>query len=416
MTFSDNYFLRYKNNPKIFNDIPNEKLKAVVVIPCYNDNFVFNTLESLNNAMASDSEVEVIIIVNSGENTPVEIIEKNRVVFNELKESVKSNKYKFRLLPAIFENIPHKSAGVGNARKLGMDEAVRRFSEINNPKGIIISLDADSLVDSEYFTEIFRTFENNSNCGGMIFQYQHDFNTKIYSFEIIEACKLYEIYLRYFRLAVRLTGFPNYFHTIGSCFAVYADSYVKTGGMSRRQGGEDFYFLHKLAQMTRIGQINKPIVFPSPRISERVPFGTGPTVKNIITNKKYEVYNFELFDILQKFYGSFQEISAENGYLQENIPNEILNFIGLDELRKIIVECNENSQSRQSFIKRLHSKFDAFFIIKFLNSFKENSNYPPMDVIEAAICLLSHYKVDVVVGNNANDIYKIIFELDKKIK
>jgi hypothetical protein len=415
MKFSDNYFLRYKNNPRIFEDTPKANLEAVVVIPCYDDSFVFNTLNSIEKALTNSSNsIEVIVIVNSGENAGSEIIEANREIFYRLNDLARSNKYRFKLLPAIFEDIPRKIAGVGYARKLGMDEVIRRFSDIDNPEGLIISLDADSLVSPDYFTNILKTSNINPDCGGFVFQYQHDFENKKYSVEIIRACKLYEIYLRYFRAALKLTGFPNYFHTIGSCFAVNAKSYVKIGGISRRQGGEDFYFLHKLAQMTKIGQVNKPIVFPSPRISDRVPFGTGPTVKNIIKTREYKVYNFELFFILQEFYKVFDNICSDEKYLRENIPTEILYFIGVDNLRNIIMECEKNSQERQKFIKRLYSKFDAFFVIKFLNSFDNNSEYPPIDIIEAASLLLTNYGI-ATKTTNLEKIYTDIFRLDLEL-
>ena len=44
-----------------------------------------------------------------------------------------------------------KGWGVGLARKTGMDEAVRRFDIINNPEGVILSLDADCTVEHNYF-------------------------------------------------------------------------------------------------------------------------------------------------------------------------------------------------------------------------------------------------------------------------
>ena len=64
--------------------------------------------------------------------------------------------------------------------------------------------------------------------------------------------------------------------TIGSAFAVTANAYIKRGGMTRSQAGEDFYFLQTLAQIGTVGEITTTKVYPSARLSDRIPFGTGP--------------------------------------------------------------------------------------------------------------------------------------------
>ena len=368
------YFSRYKTYPKIFNEEVNTKTDAIVVIPCYDDDFIFNTLNSLNNAITENYIIEVIVIVNSGENTNSRIKQNNRDIFKKLK-GLEQN-YQYRLLSANFENLPSKTAGVGLARKIGMDEAVRRYAEINNPYGIIISLDADCLVDKSYFLHIISKFGNDKHSGAATFNFEHNFDTQIFSTEEIEACKLYEAYLRYFRLALKSTGFPHTFYTIGSCFAVKALSYTKVGGMPQQQGGEDFYFLHKIAKMTNILEIDIPIVFPAPRVSDRVPFGTGPAVKKIISQKEYKLYNRNLFLLLKTFYQQIDDIYISNTSATQQIPVEILNFIGKNKFETIINECKENSKTLETFKKRFISKFDAFWIIKFLNSFNNSEDYP----------------------------------------
>ena len=365
MNFAHDYFTAYKNYPQIFDEEINDGTNAIVVIPCYDDDFIFNTLNSLNDAI-QDFIIEVIVIVNSGENTQESIINSNRQIFGKLKEY--KNNYKFRLLPANFESLPAKTAGVGLARKIGMDEAIRRYVKINNPAGIIISLDADCLVSRDYFSEILLNFgKAHKRFGAATFNFQHNFDLQIFSKEEIDACKIYEKYLRDFRSALQMTGFPHSFYTIGSCFAVKAMAYIKVGGMSQHQGGEDFYFLHKIAKMTNVLEIEKPIVFPAPRISDRVPFGTGPAVKKIITQKEYKVYDWNLFLLLKDFYHKIDTIYTSSDFSINQIPLEILNFIGKDKYKAIINECKANTKTFESFKKRFISKFDAFWIIKFLN-------------------------------------------------
>jgi len=408
MDFSIHYFLRYNAQPLLFDTPPCKRVGMIVVIPCYDDELIFNTLQSLEGTRRGKSNVEVIVIVNSSANAPASAIENNRKIFAELKNKSKSNYYKnFTLLSTSVANVPKKTAGVGHARKTGMDEAVRRFAAIDKPQGIIISLDADTLVNEDYFVSIENNFNQYPKTGAFTFQFQHDFNSKLHSKEEIEACKCYEIYLRYFRLALKLTSFPYSFHTIGSCFAVTASAYTRVGGMPCRQGGEDFYFLHKLAPMTSVGEIKEVLVYPSPRVSDRVPFGTGPSVKRIIEDGAYRVYNFDLFLVLKRFFDCFDIFSQSENINLDVVPTEIIEFAGEKRLLEIISECRQNAKPGKNLNKRLFSKFDAFFFVKFLNSFTDESSYPSMDVMEAAKRLLEYYEVE---GNS--DIYGSIFRLD----
>ncbi|MDL2261917.1 glycosyltransferase family 2 protein [Bacteroidales bacterium OttesenSCG-928-I21] len=413
MTFADKYFSRYQSYPQLFDDFAAANLDAIVVIPCYDDIHIFKTLASLRDSIKEGINVEVIVIINSGMQTSAIIIENNRKIFEELKILETSGGYKFKLLVKNIENIPKKTAGVGNARKIGMDEAVRRFDSIEKPNGIIISLDADCLVDSNYLSKIITTFRTKNTTGVVTTQFKHDFNENLYSNEIIKACKLYEIYLRYFRISLRLTGFPYCFHTIGSCFAVTALSYIRVGGMSKRQGGEDFYFLHKLAPMTEILEIKHQIVFPSPRISDRVPFGTGPSVQNIINTGIYKVYNFKLFFILKEFYDNIKNLFIDAKTTASKLPHEIIEFIGEKKLLNIIDECKQNTKGSTNFIKRFYLNFDAFFIIKFLNSFDTNSSYPPQDIVEALGNFFQYTEISIE-NHEINTIYDEIVKLDLK--
>ncbi len=414
MSFATNYFIRFNSSPTIFLDNPRSDTGIIVVIPCFNEDYLDKTLESLKNTIKPDCSIEVIVIVNSADNTPCNIVEKNQQVYEKLVENVHLGVYKsFSLLPYIIKDVPKKIAGVGNARKIGMDEALRRFNAINKKNGIVVSLDADTIVSKDYFLEIECALQNKSN-GIAIFQFQHDFNLNLYSKQIIDSCKLYEIYIRYFRLVLKWTGFPYPIHTIGSCFAVKADVYAKAGGMSRRQGGEDFYFLHKTVVQTKYVNINKPIVFPSPRISDRVPFGTGPAVNQIIEDSEYKVYNFELFVILEKFFKTFELLFKDLERYFEFIPYEIINYFSESKLKEIVYECKKNTSNLDSFIKRMFTKFDAFQIIKFLNSFDNDSVYSPQEVIDATKSYLIMREIDFSENDDLNGIYSTIYNLDLK--
>ncbi|MCL2598010.1 MAG: glycosyltransferase family 2 protein [Paludibacter sp.] len=406
-----NYFSRYKTLPAFFKEKPNKNVGLIVVIPCYDDDFVFQTLENLNVTYKPRCAVEVIVVVNSSENANINIINNNHKILKILINISKNNNYYFKLLPILIENVPKKFAGVGNARKTGMDEAVRRFTQIENFNGIIASLDSDCLVSKNYFIEIEKYFANNLKSDCCTINFQHNFDKNLYSKKEISACKLYETYLRYFRLCLAATGFPYCFHTIGSCFAVKTLCYCKAGGMARLQAGEDFYFLHKVAQSTKVGRIDEKLVFPAPRLSDRVPFGTGKTIQKIIENQQYMIYNFELFLILKKFFATFENIFQTKNIDLKIIPAEIINFTTEKKIFEIFNETFSNTKHKEQFLKRLYSKFDAFFVIKFLNSFNNSEVFPLIELFEAIKKLFDYYKI-YTDNFSAENIYKIIYDLD----
>ncbi len=67
--------------------------------------------------------------------------------------------------------------------------------------------------------------------------------------------------------------------------------------MNRRQAGEDFYFIQKLVPAGGYFNLNLTTVFPSPRISSRVPFGTGVTISRMAEagDDIFLSYNFKAF-------------------------------------------------------------------------------------------------------------------------
>jgi hypothetical protein len=403
--FATHYFERYTALPPFLHDRPDRGLGLIVTIPCMDDDFIFRTLDSLESANTVSPEIEVIVHVNSGERTSPEIIERNRTVFDGLKQKARAGFYKrFRLLPILTEGTAKKKAGVGFARKTAMDEAVRRFAAVKNPEGLIVSLDADTLVAGHYFQEIEKAVKK-STAACFTFQFRHCYDTELYPPEVINACKLYETYLRYYRLALKTFDSPFAIHTIGSCFAIRADAYVKLGGMTPRQGGEDFYFLQKAVKMHPVCELGTPVVFPSPRVSNRVPFGTGPAVRNIIEKGYYTVYNFKLFRLLKTFYSLFP--AMERNDLKKQIPPEIINYTGDRSFDEILAECRNHSSSSKAFVKRMYDRFDAFFIVKFLNTFNNSAIYPPVDVLEAGRTLLDCYGID-----GYDDVYEAIMRLD----
>ncbi len=184
-----------------------------------------------------------------------------------------------------------------------MDEALYRLDKIGQEQGVILSMDADATVRPDYLIWNREAFwkESKNQCGNDLFE--HPLEGNRYPPEIYQAITIYELYLRYYKFAFQFVKFPYSYYTVGSCFACRRKLMRKQGGMNSKQAGEDFYFLHKVFPLGHCAEINTTCVYPSPRISQRVPFGTGPMVNQIINsgNDDLLTYDFRCFTDLKAF-------------------------------------------------------------------------------------------------------------------
>lgn len=371
MVFADKYL--QKNNRKVLIPAnPNANCGLRVVIPCFNEPDILQTLESIYSCQTAEAGTEVIVVINHSGNASKEIRLQNAKTKLETDNWIsKHRKEKLDFFVIGPVELPEKWAGAGLARKLGMDEAVRRFNLLEKPGGIIVSLDADTLVDNNYLAEIENHFSKNPKQVGATIGFKHQ--TDGLSQKHLEGILLYEKYMRYYKSALDFAGYPYPMFTVGSAFAVIAGAYVKRGGMNRRKAGEDFYFLQNLVQLGPVGEITTTTVYPSARLSDRVPFGTGPVLKKWMNNEEdlSLTYNFQafadlklFFEIKKEFFGATMEIYNQ---IIKEIPDAVKYFVVNDNFWLDIEDLNRNCSSLNTFQNRFFQKFNAFKILKYLN-------------------------------------------------
>ena len=144
-----------------------------MVIPVYKEDRAQEVLLSLDSCEDPSCQVVVFFLINQPENASPDIKEVNSVAFVNIEKAINTTKSSW-LHPLVQQvNLPRKHAGVGLARKIGMDDAVRWFEQLNNPHGIILCLDADCMVSSNYFVKIHRHFEENPETPGASIHYEH---------------------------------------------------------------------------------------------------------------------------------------------------------------------------------------------------------------------------------------------------
>ncbi|HSH19721.1 MAG TPA: hypothetical protein VLA03_04680 [Draconibacterium sp.] len=349
------------------------------------------TLDSLIVCDSPRQGVEIIVLMNHSEIAPDEIKEFNLNTKNEIENWIlneKSGKFKFYVIGPV--ELQKKWAGVGLARKSGMDEALLRLNLLENKKGIIVSLDADTVVSKNYLVEIENHFKNNPNHVGATISFQHQ--TEGLEKKQLQGILLYEKYLLYYKNALGFIGYPNPMFTVGSAFAVTAEGYIKRGGMTRRQAGEDFYFLQTLAQVGNVGEITTTKVYPSARLSDRIPFGTGPALAKWMIGEMdlTQTYNFQAFIDLKEFFDIKEQIFQmdESSYSKmiKTLPEPVLQFLLHDNFWKEIEDLNKNCSNIESFKIRFFHKFNAFKILKFMN-FGHEGFYKKADLEEQVIAL-----------------------------
>ncbi|MBI9054448.1 MAG: glycosyltransferase [Bacteroidales bacterium] len=374
MGFADFYFERQKNFQLKIQDEIQVDLKFVVVIPCFNEFNLIETLDSIRNSKRIKSSIEVIVVINSSEETEQKILDQNIKTYNEAKNWIaqhENSSLRFFLL--LEDHLPKKFAGAGLSRKIGMDQAVSRFNQLDIVDGVIVSMDADSKIRSNYFEELEKHFQSHSKTNAITTYFEHPIYGEEFDVQTYEAISTYELYLRYYKLALAYTKFPYSYYTIGSCFSVNVNAYVKQGGMNRKQAGEDFYFLHKIFPLGNCFEINTTCVYPSSRISDRVPFGTGPMVRTIIESgdKDFLTYNFDVFLELKSFLSLVNQFyRVDFGSLDSilnSLPECIKEFLKQNRISESIEEINRNSSNLKSFTKRFYNWFDAFRVLKFMN-------------------------------------------------
>lgn len=389
-----NKYLHKQNKTALIEQPPEADLGIIIVIPCFREPHISQTLESLIECDLPRQNIEVIVLINHSEIASDEVKKYNHNTKTEVDSWIsKHNLEKVSFFAVGPVDLPKKWAGVGLARKSGMDEALRRFNLLEKPNGIIVSLDADTIVAKNYLVEIEKHFSRFPKNIGATISFQHQL--KDLGEKQLKGILLYEKYLLYYKNALRFVGYPNPLFTVGSAFAVTADGYIKRGGMTRRQAGEDFYFLQTLAQIGEVGEITSTTVYPSARESDRIPFGTGPAIAKWMNDETdlTQTYNFQAFVDLKLFFDEVENLFRieKEGFnkIVESLPEPIRKFIKTDNFWVEIEDLNQNCSTPESFKSRFFHKFNAFKILKFMN-YGHDGFYEKANLDEQFIKLQKH--------------------------
>ncbi|MBE0599480.1 MAG: hypothetical protein IH614_19750 [Desulfuromonadales bacterium] len=257
--------------------------------------------------------------------------------------------------------------GVGLARKIGLDLALSRLNWRRSP--LLVSLDADTLVDADYLPALLAHFRQ-ATAGGALIPFRHrPGNNPAEETAIVR----YELFLRHYVLGLALASSPYAFHSVGSAFACRAEAYAGAGGMNRRRAGEDFYFLQQLAKTCGVAPLPGTTVLPSPRASHRVPFGTGRSVSRLLAGETdavqfYHPHCFQLVgDWLQLAADHLSNPAAELISRTEALSADLGAYLRQQEFATVWPRLQRNNPQPTARLRAFHGWFDGLKTLRLIH-------------------------------------------------
>jgi len=384
--------------------------KTVIVIPAIAEyeNIKHLIASLLQNNDEYLAETLILFVINNNKTSSAKIKVDNMKTTEYLSEIIiKHPKLNLDFIDAFSPAtaLDNKDGGVGLARKIGMDYALRLFNYNSPRKNIIICLDADCTVEQNYIKTIRQYFDNyNIDAGYVNFKHPLSEN-KEEQYAIIN----YEIFLRYYVLGLKYARSPFAYHSIGSTMVCSSSGYIKVQGMNKRKAAEDFYFMEKLSKITEIKKIDGTAVLPSGRGSWRVPFGTGQRVNRFLgkTQNEYLLYSPSSFVVLKNWLTLFhsQKTLSADQYLTEakRISVSLLQFLIKNNFEKNWKKIIENSSSEKQIKKQKQFWFDGFKTLKLIHYLRD-TEFPSINMFNALDEIFALMDISFEYRNKMNQI------------
>lgn len=270
--------------------------------------------------------------------------------------------------------IPSKK-GVGLARKIACDMAAFLTKKQNIHTHQFFCSDADVIFPDNYFST-FLPVENSAGVLG--FKHIAGENQHINS-----ATQLYELSLQHYVNGLKRAGSAYAYHTIGSCLLLNADYYIKARGFPVRPAGEDFYLLNKLQKIAPVKVITETVIGIQSRLSNRVPFGTGPAVERLLqTHESPIFYHPQSFTILGIWLDYLDHLAIAGSYEKPQHSEAKIQecLLGLDTLfdtGTAIGKLFANHKTIDARTTHLHQWFDGFKTLKTIH-YLRNAHFPSL--------------------------------------
>jgi len=360
-------------SPLQFRQAIEDRYEALVAIPCCNElETLPQTLKSLE-VSARQCDRQILVIVNVNQRGSVSKDE-NLATLKWLEK--RETSLPLAWLDHVSDDLTYpEKFGVGLARHQACGVGLK-FIDDEDP---VISLDADSPVKANYFAAIFDYLAKHRKfqAGHVNFQHRHCAGPAEK-----QAIKVYERHLKRHRQKLAEAGSPHAWYAIGSTIVCTKSAYIKAGGYScRRMAGEDFYLLQQLAKVgCKIEMMDEPMVFPSDRISDRVPFGTGKAVGDIVSSGQWPSYHDDCYrDLGQLLKIVEANLNGCTSTILENLPPTCRTWMEARKFADVWPRLKSNSRDEVMLLTRFHEWLDAFQTLKLIHYLSDH-HYPRINL------------------------------------
>ena len=368
----------------------------VLVVPAYGEGqSLFDTLGSVPKGPRGDTLI--VVVLNAREDSPPGVHEAN----DGLARGSSRRPRESRSWAAVFQATALKypngalllvdrarpehflpaGQGVGLARKIGCDVALSLHAAGRVASDWIHTTDADTLLANDYFDQI-EPIPADRNAAAVYF-FEHRFSAD----ETLGlAARLYEISLRYYTLGLAWAGSPYAYEAMGSCLAIRPGAYAAVRGFPKRNAAEDFYILNKLAKVGTVARLAGTPLLLDGRISDRVPFGTGKALSQLVTRKRglstFRLFHPAVFAHLSAWLQILRTIADTGGRVDlalEQLPRGnpfFLSDVLLGSLERMgafaaMREAIERSSDGPTMLRHFHTWFDAFRTLKLVHALRD---------------------------------------------
>ena len=340
----------------------------VLVIPCYDEapGFLHSVLP------AEARSLLVIVVVNAPDNAAAQARERTAALLDRLRGPASQpltmaayasdRNVQLLIIDRLNQPIPHRQ-GVGLARKIGADVALALIAANKVAGGWVHATDADVSLPNDYL----HTPLPGSGTAAVLFPFRHRAsNEEPGDLPMQARADLYELHMRYYVNRLRYAGSPYAFHTLGSTMAIHGDAYAKVRGYPRRNAGEDFYLLNKLAKVASIQPLDAAPITIRARLSRRVPFGTGPALDKIDPSRPqdYLSYSPASFELLRGVLAAIAGVAAGAAWEADAQADAVLAALGFFDA---LHAAQRQQRNPDTLRKALHQWFDGFRTLRFVH-------------------------------------------------
>lgn len=268
--------------------------------------------------------------------------------------------------------LPRRQA-VGLARKIGADLACALIYSGQVRSRWVYTTDADAVLPRDYFST-----PADPRSAALCFPFEH---VRAHDDAAYLATLAHELRLRYQVLGLAWAGSAYAWHSIGSTIAVRADAYAAARGFPKRAAGEDFHLLQKVSKLGLIETASCEPIQLQARLSDRVPYGTGPAARELMANTKLLLESPRSFDALSRWLRWLFEAPPHAyepaSFLQQRPPPEHSAFDAF--LRKTsfhiaALTCRRQAPTQANYVMR--EWFDGLRCQQLLHSLR--SVYPQL--------------------------------------